>query len=469
MQQPLHNNEQKSKPSILTQNNSLSLRKISGLPKISKQNKMNCLGKIRLSWLFAILLLPVFGLVAAFSTSPPAKPNNVKIEVITEDVTLPLAVDALRGSEEFWQIDTVRREDTLESLFKRMGVRDEDAVKFLTLSQEAKALNTQLIPGHTIEIKTNSAGKLLHIEYEVDTETILIAVLTKNGYQVATQKLLLQSHQMLASGKISDSLFSATDDAGIPDAITLQIADIFSGEIDFVEDIHAGDTLNVVYEGYYNAGELMKTGNVLAVEYINQGKKYTAIRFGEAEGKYAYYTVDGKSLHKSFLRSPVEFSRVSSTFSSGRFHPILHRLKAHKGVDFAAPIGTRIKAASDGIVDFVGNKGGYGNAIVLKHDNGISTVYGHLSGFAAGLQRGQQISQGDIIGFVGMTGLATGPHLHYEFLVHGVHRDPLTVALPTNIPIDAKLKPDFEKIALHHLTQLAMLQQRQVVSMANKE
>ena len=469
MQQQVQNNKQESKNSILAQNKSLSLRKVNGMRKISGSLKVNCLGKVRLSWLFAILLLPIFGLVAAFSATPPAKPSNVKIETITEEVTLPLAVDALRNSEEFWQIDTVRREDTLESLFKRMGVRDEDAVKFLMLSQDAKALNTQLIPGHTVEIKTNSAGKLLHIEYEVDAETILVAGLTQSGYQVATQKLLLQSHQMLASGKISDSLFSATDDAGIPDAITLQIADIFSGEIDFVEDIHAGDTLNVVYEAFYNAGELMKTGNVLAVEYIKQGKKYTAIRFGEAKGKYAYYTADGKSLHKSFLRSPVEFSRISSTFSSGRFHPILHRLKAHKGVDFAAPIGTRIKAVSDGIVDFVGNKGGYGNAIVLKHDNKISTVYGHLSGFAAGLQRGQQISQGDIIGFVGMTGLATGPHLHYEFLVNGVHRDPLTVALPTNIPIDAELKPEFEKLALHHLTQLSMLQQRQVVSAANIE
>jgi murein DD-endopeptidase MepM/ murein hydrolase activator NlpD len=445
------------------------MHKISSSIKVNYQNKINCFGKVRLSWLFAILLLPIFGLVAAFSAAPPDNPSNVIIETITEDVTLPLAVDALRNSEEFWQIDTVRREDTLESLLKRMGVRDEDAVKFLTLSQDAKALNTQLIPGHTVEIKTNSAGKLLHIEYEVDADTILIAGLTQSGYQVATQKLLLQSHQMLASGKISDSLFSATDDAGIPDAITLQIADIFSGEIDFVEDISAGDTLNVVYEGFYNAGELMKTGNVLAVEYIKQGKKYTAIRFGGAKGKYAYYTADGKSLHKSFLRSPVEFSRISSTFSSGRFHPILHRLKAHKGVDFAAPIGTRIKAASDGVVDFIGNKGGYGYAIVLKHDSEISTVYGHLSGFAAGLQRGQQVSQGDIIGFVGMTGLATGPHLHYEFLVNGVHRDPLTVALPTNIPIDAELKPDFEKLALHHLTQLSMLQQRQVVSVTNIE
>ena len=186
-----NHHKQKSQSLILTQNKSLSLRKIKPL------NKTLCLGKVQLGWLFALLLLPVFGLVAAFSETPPSRPAQVNIETVNEEVTLPLAVDALRNSEEFWQIDTVRREDTLESLFKRMGVRDEDAVKFLTLSQDAKALNTQLIPGHTVEIKTNPAGKLLHIEYEVDAETILVAGLTQNGYQVATQKLLLQSHQRL--------------------------------------------------------------------------------------------------------------------------------------------------------------------------------------------------------------------------------------------------------------------------------
>lgn len=438
-------------------------------PKLSILTQNKTLGRIKLSWLFAMLLLPAFGLVAAFSSAPAAKANHVIIETINEEVTLPLAVSALSNGEEFWQIDTVRRDDTLEILFKRMGVRDDDAVKFLLLSPDAKALNTQFIPGHTVEIKTNAAGKLLHLEYEVDNETILAVGLTREGLQVATQKLVLQSRQMLASGKITGSLFDAADDAGIPDAITLQIADIFSGEIDFVEDIRPGDTLNVVYEVYYNAGELMKTGNVLAIEFTNQGKKHTAIRFGEGEGKYAYYTPEGKSLHASFLRSPLEFTRISSTFSNARFHPILQHIRAHQGVDFAAPMGTRIKAASDGIVDFMGIRGGYGNAIVLKHEGGISTVYGHMSAFAAGLRRGQQVAQGDIIGFVGMTGLATGPHLHYEFLVGGTHRDPLTVALPTNIPMSKVLKPAFNKTAAQMMAQLSLLQQRQVASLTNKE
>ncbi len=220
----------------------------------------------------------------------------------------------------------------------------------------------------------------------------------------------------------------------------------------------------MVYEAFYNAGEMMKIGNVLAVEFVNKGKKYQAIHFGDAAGKFAYYTPEGKSLHKSFLRSPLEFTRISSSFSSGRFHPILNRIKAHKGVDMAAPSGTRIKASGNGVVDFVGRKGGYGNVIVLKHENGVSTVYGHLSRFAAGLRRGMRVSQGDIIGFVGMTGLATGPHLHYEFLVNKIHRDPMTVALPMSVPIDGQYKKAFDQQSLNLMAQIEMLNRRQIAS-----
>lgn len=431
--------------------------------RILSQNLLQAVRKLKTRWAFTALL-PLFAIFAAFGTGPDTSPAKVKVKTVIQDVTLPLAVRPVSQDEEFWQIDQVRSDDTLANLFRRMTIRDEDAIKFLMISPEARAINTALIPGRSIEVKTNLEGQLLHLEYEVDNENILVANLTPQGYQVATQKLLLQKHEMLSSARIVDSLFSATDEAGIPDAIALQIAEIFSSDIDFVEDLRPGDTLNVVYEAFYNAGELMKVGNVLAVEFINDGKKYTAIRFGEAEGKYAYYTPDGKSLHKSFLRSPVEFSRVSSNFSRARYHPILHRMRAHQGTDFAAPIGTRIKASGDGVVDFVGRKGGYGNVVVLKHDNGISTVYGHLSKFERGLRRGQKVTQGDIIGYVGMTGLSTGPHLHYEFLQNGARKDPMTVSLPVNIPISAKLKPEFEKASRAHMAQLGMLNQRQMAS-----
>lgn len=431
---------------------------------ILAQNLLLGLRKFKPRWIALLLLLPFLGVVAAFGTASPNHAKYVKTETITEDVTMPLAVHNVDRNEEFWQIDQVRRDDTLASLFKRMKIRDEDAIKFLSLSPDARPMSTKLIPGRNLEVKTNLDGKLLHLEYEIDYETILIAGLTPSGYQIATQKLILENHQVLKSATIINSLFGATDDAGIPDQIALQIADIFSSEIDFHGDLRSGDKMNVIYETYYNAGEMMKVGNVLAVEFINNGKKYQAIHFGDSKGKFAYYTPEGKSLHKSFLRSPLEFTRISSSFSTGRYHPILNRIKAHKGVDMAAPTGTRIKASGDGVVEFTGQKGGYGNVIVLKHENGISTVYGHLSRFAAGLRKGQRVTQGDIIGYVGMSGLATGPHLHYEFLVNKVHRDPMKVALPTSIPIDGSFKKEFDAQSLNMMAKIEMLNRRQIVS-----
>ena len=439
-------------------------------PKFSilTQNLFSHLRKIKLRWFLLTLLLPLFGLLAAFgnaSNSSQSNTNNhVAIKTVVEDVTLPLPVMVINHDEIFWQLDVVKPDDTLYTLFKRMNIRDEDAIKFLMLAPEAHALNTELIPGHTLEIKTSLEGELLHLEYEIDNENILVAALTPQGYQLATQKLILKSTHVLKSATIVDSLFGATDDADIPDQIALQIADIFSGQIDFQGDLRAGDQFKVIYEAFYNAGELMKVGNVLAVEFVNNGKKYQAVHFGDAEGKFAYYTPDGISLHKSFLRSPVEFTRVSSSFSTARYHPILNTMRAHQGVDLAAPTGTRVKASGDGVVDFVGRKGGYGNAIILKHQGGISTVYGHLSAFAPGLHKGQQVAQSDIIGFVGMTGLATGPHLHYEFLIGGTHHDPLTVALPMSIPIDAKYQQAFDAMSLDYMAQIEMLNRSQIAA-----
>jgi murein DD-endopeptidase MepM/ murein hydrolase activator NlpD len=196
------------------------------------------------------------------------------------------------------------------------------------------------------------------------------------------------------------------------------------------------------------------------VEFVNDGKVYQAIHFGDTTGKYAYYTPDGKSLHKTFLRSPLEYTRISSSFNAGRYHPILQRIKAHRGVDMAAPTGTRVKASGDGVVAFMGRKGGYGNVVVLNHPSGVSTVYGHLSRFSDAIRKGDTVNQGDIIGYVGMTGLATGPHLHYEFLVNGSHRDPMKVALPTSIPLDDNFKLTFQAHSLTMLAKLEMLKQR---------
>lgn len=434
------------------------------MPQNNDRSKFSILTQNKFRWVFVALLLPVFGVLAAFNPTSTDEPRHVKTKSIVQQIVLPQANAHTKSNADFWQIDQIRRDDTLGSLFKRLNIRDETAIKVLMTDPRADAINTQLIPSHTLKTKTNSAGKLLQLEYEVDNETTLSAQLTPNGYAVSTQKLSLSIRRVLKSVTIVNSLFGATDAAGIPDQIALQLAEIFSGEIDFNEDLWPEDKFNVIYEAYFNAGELIKTGNILAVEFTNKGKVYQAVHFGGAEGKFAYYTPEGKALHKSFLRSPVEFSRISSTFSKGRFHPILQRMRAHQGVDFAAPTGTRIKASGDGVVDFVGKKGGYGNVIVLKHKGGFSTVYGHLSAFAKGLRKGLKVAQSDFIGYVGMSGLATGPHLHYEFLVGKVHKDPLKVVLPTSIPIDEKDRPIFNALSTDYMAQINMLNRSQMAT-----
>lgn len=416
--------------------------------------------RIRLHWLAIASGILALVLFLAVNETPQAETGPVLLSTVTEEVSLPLPSATIDRNEAFWQIEQVRQDDTLETLFRRMNIRDEDAIKFLMLSPDAHALNTQLLPGHTLETKTNAQGKLLYLEYELDADNILVAGLTSGGYVVATKKLLLESQQVLKSAVIRDTLFGATDDAGIPDQIAIQIAEILSSEIDFYQDLRPGDRFHVIYEAFYNAGEMMKTGNVLAVEFVNNGTTYQAIHFGDATGKYAYYTPDGKSLHKTFLRSPLEYTRISSSFSAGRYHPILQRIKAHRGVDMAAPTGTRVKASGDGRVAFMGKKGGYGNVVVLNHPNGISTVYGHLSRFSDAIRKGDAVNQGDIIGYVGMTGLATGPHLHYEFLVNGNHRDPMKVALPNTVPLNDNFKSEFNAHSLTMLAKLEMLKQR---------
>jgi murein DD-endopeptidase MepM/ murein hydrolase activator NlpD len=232
-------------------------------------------------------------------------------------------------------------------------------------------------------------------------------------------------------------VFQAAADAELDDRVAIELADIFQYDIDFVLDIQPEDRFTVVYEEVFQDGTLLRTGNILAAKFVNDGREYRAVRYVDQQGHPEYFTPDGKSLRKAFIRAPVQFSRVSSTFNPSRRHPILNTIRAHRGVDYAAPIGTPVRAAGDGKVKFVGRQGGFGNVIELEHGSGVVTVYGHLSRFAAQLRRGQRVDIGQVIGYVGMTGLATGPHLHYEYRVNGVHKNPQTVPLPDAQPIPA--------------------------------
>jgi len=262
---------------------------------------------------------------------------------------------------------------------------------------------------------------------------------------------------MMAAGVIETSLFAATDRAGLSDAVAVQLADIFSSEIDFHRDLQPGDRFTMVYEALFAGGEFLRPGRILAAEFTNEGHTYRALYFQDAHGRGGYYTPEGKNVRRAFLRSPIEFSRITSGFARARLHPVLKVWRAHNGVDYGAPVGTRVRATADGVVEFAGYRGGYGKAIVLRHRNGHSTLYAHLSGFAKGLRPGLRVEQGDPIGSVGMTGMATGPHLHYEFLVNGVHKNPLGFGIPAGTPVGREMRGPFERATRPLLERLDMI------------
>ncbi len=259
----------------------------------------------------------------------------------------------------------------------------------------------------------------------------------------------LETHERIVQGVIDSSLFEAVAKAGAHDQTALALADIFGWDIDFVLDIQPGDTFTATYDEISQDGTYIKDGPITAAMFVNRGKVYRAVRYVDPNGKAHYYTPEGLSMYRAFLRTPVEFTRISDRFNPNRRHPMLNTIRAHKGVDYAAPTGTPVRAAGDGRVQFAGQKGGYGNVLEIAHARGVVTVYGHLSRFGKGIRAGSKVTQGEVVAYVGMTGLATGPHLHYEYRVNGVHKNPQTVELPGAAPIDPAWRQDFdEKTAL---------------------
>lgn len=412
--------------------------------------------KFPLHWLVALSALPLFGVVAAFGIAPDTEIKRVPVHTVVESITLPSVSIQTTSNQPFWREERIQRGDTVADLLSRLAVNSTDTQSFLNEAKHAQALY-QLKPGKTIQAQTTQDGELLSLRYHYGGDTILLVEKQGDHFNTSEQGLPLERQVAMKSGQIKSSLFAATDAANMPDAVAMQMADIFSTDIDFHRDLQRGDKFTVVYEAFYNKGELVKTGHILAAEFINSGKAYRAVYFQSKDGHGGYYTADGKNLRKAFLRSPLEFSRITSGFTTARYHPILKEWRAHKGVDYGAPIGTRVKATADGSVEFAGIQRGYGNIIVLKHQGKFETVYGHLSAFAKGLRKGLHISQGDVIGYVGMTGMATGPHLHYEFKVAGVQRNPLSIEVPTAFPIAANQKAEFNRIAQPLLANLDLL------------
>ena len=362
-----------------------------------------------------------------------------------------------------WTIRRVERGQTLGALFAAEGLSPALLHRILESSRHRDAL-TRIRPGQEFGFQRRADGSLAGFRFDPsDNERVVVHVEGGNLREEVEQRVL-QRRVASASGRIEHSLFAAGDAAGLSDATIMQLANVFGYDVDFAQDLRRGDEFSVIYEQVYLEGERLRDGAILGAVFVNGGRRHVAVRFDLGDGRYDYFDLEGRSLRKAFLRTPVEFSRISSRFSAGRMHPVLGRMRAHRGVDYAAPTGTPVRAAGDGKVVFRGWQGGYGNVVILEHGGRYTTLYAHLSRFAGDVRVGSRVRQGQTIGHVGMTGLATGPHLHYEFRVNGAHRDPLTVTLPKAEPLAGRELQRFRAASASMLAQLELLGSRDAVA-----
>jgi murein DD-endopeptidase MepM/ murein hydrolase activator NlpD len=428
-----------------------------------------------ITFLAGVLTVCAFGAAAVAPLAPDA--SDLPIKQITEELQLPsleAQIEALEArNDKYIYEEKVQRGDTLARLLQRLNVDDASATNFIKSDSTARLVMQQK-PGRTVRAQINEAGELLWLQTNVaqagsiqnhsgsiasscrkalsssrhsekkdvnksceHTGNVVqlknITITRQSGtdaFNVVESPIALERRVEMKTGEIIGSLFGATDAAQIPDAVASQLVDMFSTDIDFSSDLRRGDHFQLLYETFWQNGEMVSTGRVLAGEFNNAGRSYQTVWFGESKagGNGSYYGFDGKSIKKAFLKSPIAFTRISSGFSM-RVHPLSGQWKQHTGVDFAASAGTPIHASADGVIDSIGKSGGYGNLLVLKHWNGYSTAYAHMSRFASGLRKGTKVRQGDVIGYVGATGWATGPHLHYEFRVNNKAQDPLKIKI----------------------------------------
>jgi murein DD-endopeptidase MepM/ murein hydrolase activator NlpD len=378
------------------------------------------------------------------TTSPPAAPAPAPA---AEPIQIPAIQIPERPPQQAASLGLstieviVTRNDTLDRIFRRLQLNLADLASVRNLPGVKSHLD-RLRPGESLTLQHRD-GQLMGFVRQLSPSETLKVVKDDAGFNVDVLENPLEMRVRTVSGVIDSSLFEAVTNSGAHEPTALALAEVFGYDIDFVLDIQRGDAFTVTYEEVMQDGRYVKDGAILAARFVNQGKEYLAVRYVDPNGREGYYSPDGKSLRKAFLRAPLEFSRISSGFNMARRHPILNRIRAHKGVDYAAPTGTPVRAAGDGRVIFAGVKGGYGNVVEIDHSRGVVTRYGHLSRFASGTRVGKRVNQGSVIAYVGMSGLATGPHLHYEYQLNGAYKNPQTVKLPEAVPIDAKLRDDF--------------------------
>ena len=432
------------------------------------------LSAFHLKILIKLLLITSIVMLLGFSVSnwqPLAKVADSTAKSLRLHYVLPLPAPEASPVQEVpestvqiedgpWESVTIESGDTLASIFKAKGISPTTTHNIARLNEHTKNLR-YIKPGQKIELLLDEDRNLRQMKYIPDiTRTLLIQRTEDESYISQIINYQLDAFPTYREGAIENSLFEAAAAADIPEDVIMDLASIFGWDIDFSLDIRKGDRFAIVYEEMFKEGNKIRNGRILSAEFINNGTTYSAVFYTDPKGNSDYFSPEGKSMRKAFLRSPVEFSRISSGFSNRRWHPVLSKWRAHKGVDYAAPRGTPIRAAGDGKVIFAGNKGGYGRLILIKHGERYTTAYGHLHRYSRGVRSGKKVKQGQIIGYVGSSGLATGPHLHYEFRVNGVHRNPLTVKLPEAKPVHSAYLSHFKENTKSYLSMLRLMDRR---------
>ena len=403
--------------------------------------------------------LSLMGVVAATAVAPDTAPADILFERVVQTLPTPVASIASAEAElPFVYNERIQAGDTLQAIFNRLRIDDAEALAYVSGTDAGKRAIRQLRAGRSVTAVVSPEGRVMSFTLPIGNTTEQVVVergdsgLALREAPSASQTTMVE----MRSGTVTHSLFGATDAAGLPDNVATQLATIFGTWIDFHADLRKGDRFNVVYEAIYEEGNPVRAGRILAAEFINNGERHAVVLYRGPSGKEQYYSDDGRSLQQGFLRSPLEFSRVSSNFGR-RLHPIHGSWRSHNGTDFSAPVGTPIMATSDATIEFIGTQRGFGNLIVLKNRNDITTHYAHLNGFAKGLAKGQSVNQGDLIGYVGCTGWCTGPHLHYEVRIKDVPADPMTVALPMADSFNDRELAAFKRNTAHLRQRFALL------------
>jgi murein DD-endopeptidase MepM/ murein hydrolase activator NlpD len=427
-----------------------------------------------LQWFVIGLGIPLLGLALIttvdMSRDPVSAPGTPAM-VASDDVAVPeplvytdVPIVLLPEPEYDTVTLTIRRGDTLDQLFRKHELNIGQLAEIARLDEAGKQFR-KIKPGDVFEI-THDDGRLIRMYSALNLTSALEVQREESGFRAAIVDRPIEKRKRMAHGVIDSSLYESAAAAGLSDKLIMNIAGIFAWDVDFVLDIRAGDNYYVQREEVWQDGEFITDGEIIAAEFNNDGRQYQAIRFVDENGRSDYFTPDGNSVRKAFLRSPVDF-RVSSSFNPNRRHPVLKTRRPHRGVDYAAPHGTPIKASGDGKVIFRGVKSGYGNVVILQHGGNITTLYAHMSRFASSVRSGSRVRQGQTIGYVGATGLVTGAHLHYEYRLNGVHRNPRTVQLPQADPIADKYRDQFLAAAGPILEELENFKNTQLATIAS--